>query len=298
MRLDHLTSLIAIAEHGSFTAAASVIHLSHSAVSIQMRQLEDQVGAPLFDRSTRPPQLTPLGRDYVERARLIIAQVDDLKRLRSHDRLDGKVSFGFVPTTLQTILPVILTQLQTDFVDLHVTARSGFSSELAQDVATGKLDFAFFTASDHPRFDLTLDIIASEPLFLIAAPNTPKHLGIEDLLRAQPYIAFSPGTWLGQQIFTGLKTRGLTFTPSIELDSLDAVENLVAQGFGVSIVPQRLFADALADNLHCLPFGDKTEGRKLALASHPHCSRPTLRRTMVGFLRLKGSVETSRSAPK
>lgn len=285
MRLDHLTSLIAIAEHGSFTAAASVIHLSHSAVSIQMRQLEDQVGAPLFDRSSRPPRLTPLGRDYVERARLIIAQVDDLKRLRNHDRLDGKVSFGFVPTTLQTILPVILTQLQTGFVDLQVTARSGFSSELAKDVASGKLDFAFFTAADTPRFDINIDIIASEPLFLIAAPDTPKHLGIDDLLRERPYIAFSPRTWLGQQIFNSLKARGLAFTPSIELDSLDAVENLVTQGFGVSIVPQRLFADDMANTLHCLAFGGRTEGRKLVLASHPHCSRPTLRRRMLEFLR-------------
>ncbi|KPU84720.1 hypothetical protein JI58_02075 [Marinosulfonomonas sp. PRT-SC04] len=290
MRLDHLKSLIAIADHGSFTAAASVIHLSHSAVSIQMRQLEDQVGAPLFDRKTRPPRLTPLGRDSVERARVIIAQVEDLKRLRSHDRLDGKVSFGFVPTTLQTILPVILTQLQTGFVDLQVTARSGFSRGLAEDVATGKLDFAFFTASKTPRFDITLDIIANEPLFLIAAPDTPKHLSIDTLLRERPYIAFSPGTWLGQQIFTSLKTRGLAFSPSIELDSLNAVENLVAQGFGVSIVPQRLFADDMANKLHCLPFGTESEGRKLVLASHPHCSRPTLRRSIIDFLRLKGAA--------
>lgn len=298
MRLDHLTSLIAISEHGSFTAAATAIHLSHSAVSIQMRQLEDQIGAALFDRSTRPPQLTPLGRDYVERARGIIAQVEDLKGLRPRDRLDGKVSFGFVPTTLQTILPAVLTQLQTQFTDLQVTARSGFSKELANAVATGDLDFAFFTASGSPRFDVTLDPIANEPLYLIAAPDTPKHYSLDQLLRAQPYIAFSPSTWLGQQIFNSLKTRDLSFNPSIELDSIDAVENLVAQGFGVSIVPQRLFADDMASSLRCLPFGGKAECRKLVLASHPHCNRPTLRRKMVDFLRLKGSAETHHSTPK
>lgn len=287
MRLDHLTSLIAIAEHGSFSAAASVIHLSHSAVSIQMRQLEDQIGAQLFDRGTRPPQLTPLGRDYVERARDIIAKVDDLKGLPAHDRLDGTVSFGFVPTTLQTILPVILSQLQTRFTDLRVTARSGFSEELAKDVAAGTLDFAFFTASNIPRPDLTLDVIANEPLFLIAAPDTPKHLGVEELLRDQPYIAFSPSTWLGQQIVSSLKARGLAFDPSIELDSIDAVENLVAQGFGVSIVPQRLFAEDIAKTLRCLAFGGDAESRKLVLASHPYCRRPTLCRTMIEFLRPK-----------
>ncbi len=285
MRLDHLTSLIAIADHGSFTAAASSIHLSHSAVSIQIRQLEEQVGAPLFDRSTRPPQLTPLGRDYVERARVIARQVDDLKGLRRHDQLDGKVSFGFVPTTLQTILPVILTQLKSRFPDLQVTARSGFSEELAKAVATGDLDFAFLTASNTALTDITLDKIADEPLFLIAAPDTLKDQGVEDLLRDQPYIAFSSGTWLGQQIITRLKVRGIAFTPAIELDSIDAVENLVAQGFGVSIVPQRLFADDLGTSLRCLPFGGDAECRRLVLASHPHCNRTTLRRTMIDFLR-------------
>lgn len=292
MRLDHLSSLIAIAEHGSFSAAAAVINLSHSAVSIQMRQLENQVGAQLFDRSTRPPQLTPLGRDYVARARVIITKVDELQRLPTHDRLEGTVSFGFVPTTLQTILPVILSQLKTRHANLQVTARSGFSEELAKDVATGDLDFAFLSASNTPRSDITLDFIANEPLFLIAAPDTPKHLQVDDLLRDQPYIAFSPSTWLGDQIFAGLKARGISFTLSIELDSIDAVENLVAQGFGVSIVPQRLFADDMGNTLRCLAFGGEAESRKLVLASHLHCRRPTLRRTMIDFLRPQKMAKT------
>ena len=285
MRLDHLTSLIAISDHGSFTAAASAIHLSHSAVSIQMRQLEDQVGAMLFDRSTRPPQLTPLGREYVERARGIIAQVEQLKGLHAHDRLDGKVTFGFVPTTLQTILPAILTQLRSRFPDLQVTARSGFSEDLANAVSGGTLDFAFLTAPKTVPSGITLDAIADEPLFLIAAPDTPPHLGVDAILHQQPYIAFSPQTWLGQKIVAGLKARGVRFAPAIELDSIDAVENLVAQGFGVSIVPQRLFARDLGTTLRCLPFGRADQGRQLVLASHPHCNRASLRRYSVEFLR-------------
>ncbi|GEM_PF-4831110 len=102
-----------------------------------MRQLEDQIGAQLFDRSTARPELTPLGRDYVVRARVIIAKIDDLKGLSAHNRLDGTASFGFAPTTLQTILPVIRTQLQTRFANLQVTTRSGFPEELAKAVATG-----------------------------------------------------------------------------------------------------------------------------------------------------------------
>jgi len=117
-------------------------------------------------------------------------------------------------------------------------------------------------------------------------------LAIDELLRDQPYIAFNPRTWLGQQIFTSLNARGLSFNPAIELNSIDAVENLVAQGFGVSIVPQRLFADDMAKTLRCLALGDATESRELVLASHLHCSRPTLRRTIIGFLHPEVSAIT------
>jgi len=284
MRLAPLISLVAIDDHGSFTAAASAIHLSHSAVSIQIRQLEEEIGSLLFDRSTRPPKLTPFGRDYVLKAREVIAKLDDLTALSAKDRVEGKVAFGFVPTTLQTILPMILRKLGQQFPELQVTACSGPSSSLAASVADGTLDFAFLTAPSQPAESLVIDDIAQERLFVIAPSDTPDGMDAVELLLHNPYIAFSSESWLGQQIIANLSALDIPINPVIELDSINAVEHLVTQGFGVSIVPQRLFAGDLADRMLCLPFGPKENSRRLVLASHSHSNRITIRRTMLGFL--------------
>ena len=282
MRLAPLVSLVAIDDHGSFTAAASAIHLSHSAVSIQIRQLEQEIGAPLFDRSTRPPQLTPLGRDYVAKAREVLAKVGDLESIGTTDSISGTVAFGLVPTALQNILPKILRELGLKFPSLHVTARSGPSDELASAVIKGSLDFAFLTAPEQQTSNIVLDEIAKEPLLLIAPPDADPALSVNALLKHYPYIAFSPKSWLGQQIEQKLKASKAKYDPVIELDSVNAVEHLVIQGFGVAVVPQRLFADDLSQRMHCMPFG---QFRRLVLASPRNNPRNTLRRAILDVLR-------------
>lgn len=284
MRLDPLRTLTAIADHGSFSAAAAHINLSHSAVSVQMRQLEDEAGVALFDRTTRPPKLTDLGQAYVDKARGILAQVAALKELKGGDSLTGRVTFGFVPTTLQTVLPMLLGELRARFPDLQVSARSGLSNDLAAAVENREMSFAFLTAPRTCPRDMVLDAIASEPLFVIAEKGRLQGQSADALLATAPYIAFSRRSWLGERIEAEFARRALPFAPVIELDSIDAVENLVAQGFGVSVVPQRLFAPALGDRVDCLPFAAPGLARHLVMASHRLHNRATLRNHVVVFL--------------
>ncbi len=276
MQTAHLHTILAIHSAGSFTAAADLVHLSHSAISIQMKQLEQQLGAPLFIKGRRPATLTPLGEEVVEKARDIIERLDALKTLANADDWGGKVNLGFIPTTLQTLLPVVLERLRSDFPDLQVTVRSGLSGQLAEAVEKHELDFAFLSApvTAHPM--VRLHEIGSEPLFLITEKSYKSRAKEADILRQNPYIAFSRDTWLGEQIASHLTQRGLLIEPAIELDSIDAIEHLVTRGFGVSIVPQRLLATPLQDALRCLPLTAPAPVRRIMLATPPHCQRQTL----------------------
>ena len=281
MQTSHLRSLLAIKETGSFTAAAVAVHLSHSAVSIQMKHLEEQLGAPLFVKGRRPALLTPLGEEISERARGIVDQLDGLKALASADNLGGRIKLGFVPTTLQTLLPVVLNRLRSDFPDLRVAVRSGLSSDLAKMVEDHHIDFAFLSAPVSDPALIRLHEIGSEPLYLVMTKTTALIRGKEaDILRQNPYIAFSRSTWLGSQIAKYLTQSGYTPEPEIELDSFDAIEHLVAQGFGVSIVPQRLLAAPLQDNLHCIALGHPAPVRRVMLATPRHCQRQTVLRCL------------------
>ena len=90
------------------------------------------------------------------------------------------------------------------------------------------------------------------------------------------YISFSKRTWLGQKITTTLQMRGILTEEIMEIDSLDAIEDLVTQGFGVSIVPKRLLAESVQSTLTQIPFGDPVEGRNLVLIERRDSSQPSI----------------------
>jgi len=158
-----------------------------------------------------------------------------------------------------------------------VRVRSDLSQNLAEAVAAGQLDFAVLTAPSTPGRELLVDEIGQEPLSLILPAGSAAGRKPRELLHSLPYIAFAPKSWLGQQITAGLLDIGLSPRPAIELDSIDAIENLVAGGFGLSIVPQRLLAPPLENRLDCLLFPGTQRARRLALTSARGSGRQSLR---------------------
>ncbi|MFV2033962.1 MAG: LysR family transcriptional regulator [Halocynthiibacter sp.] len=283
MQTSQLRTLLAIRDSGSFTAAAVAVNLSHSAVSIQMKQLEQLLGAGLFIKGRRPAMLTPLGEEIAEKARDIVTRLEALKSLAGADDIGGRITIGFVPTTLQTLLPVVLERLRKDFPDLQVSVRSGLSGQLAKAVEDGDIDFAFLSAPLTEQPLVRLHEIGTEQLFLVTAKSNTSRPREADILLHNPYIAFSRNTWLGGQIRAHLAHKGLPLEPAIELDSFDAIEYLVERGFGVSIVPQRLRAAPLQNNLRCLALGPSAPKRRVMLATPQRCRRQTLLRCLTGI---------------
>ena len=276
MTLRQMRTLIAFLNAGSFIGAGEKIGLSHSAVSVQMRQLEDELGVTIFNRSTKPPQMTPLGEKLALMGRDVLAQIERIRLVASGEDVAGSISIGVVPTTLQSVLPAILNELRNRYPKLQVGVRSGLSGELAAAVVRHEIDFAILTSPAIGIAELEVTEIASEPLYVIG----PRHLkGAESdvaLALSMPFIAFNKRSWLGQQITSKLQSRRIFVAESMEVDSLDAIEKLVADGFGVSIVPQRLLAKPLSSNLIRIPFGNPVEARTLVLIQHLQTRNPGL----------------------
>jgi DNA-binding transcriptional LysR family regulator len=281
MQPEHLRTLLAIRATGSLSAAARAVNLSHSAVSLQMKRLELALGRDVLIKGRRPARLTPFGQTLATQAQEVLSGFDALSRLAAPDSETGEVTIGFVPTTLQTLLPVVLKRITARFPDLTVRISSGLSGELAEAIETGTLNYAVLTAPITPHPGLSLIDIGAEPLCVIAPPGTQLPDKPLDLFAALPLIGFSRSTWLGAQIAALLRDRSLT--PSIELDSIDAVENLVAQGFGASVVPQRLYAPPLGHSMACAPLPGAA--RHLMLAAHPSDDRQTVRHALADFAR-------------
>ena len=266
----HLASLVAIAEYGGFAAAGQALGRSHSAISLHIKALEAEVGATLIDRRARPAVLTPDGEALAEQGRRLQRVLDDIAALRTGDRLSGRLAVGIVPTAMAHLAPPALARLRKAQPDVRLDIRTGLSGELAGAVEAGELDAALVTGPDLAPTVLQMRHIIDEPLIVIASPATRG--GEADLLAAHPFIWFSRKTWAGQQIERRLLDRGLRVTPAMEIDSLEAIEELVRNGLGVSIVPDR----GRAGDLRRVPFCQPQAMRRLVLLTRPRSPRTRL----------------------
>ncbi|MGB3553731.1 MAG: LysR family transcriptional regulator [Jannaschia sp.] len=266
MNLRFLQSIVAFADHESLGAAARALGLSHSAVSLQVKSLEDSLGFAIIDRTTRPARLTDDGLQLVDRARHMLALSEDIRAIGAADTLVGSVVIGVVPSALIRLMPPALASLRASHPGLNVQIRSGLSEQLVQDVVHRSVDLALVTQPDILPDGLSETVICHEPLDVIAGQDVPQRT-IAGILTHNPFIWFSRRTWTGQQIEQHLRHLKMPVQTAMETDSIEAIEALVANGLGVSVSPRRVGFDAPDPRLRRLPFPAPGLSRGLSLVS-------------------------------
>jgi DNA-binding transcriptional LysR family regulator len=241
MSLRALKTLVAIAESGSFAAAARTLNLSQSAISTQMRGLEDELKVALFDRRKRPPVLNEAGKALVTKARELIDSYEDLQSsVAAKGAIEGRIRLGAVGTTLTGILPVVLTVIRERYPSLHIEIVSGFSEELVQQIESRALDAAIVSDYEGKRQDLSWRPFLTEPLVMIAPPDASES-NPKRLAQAYPFIRYSPTAPVGRIIERALRRANLKVHESMQLDWLEAIEAMVHHGHGIALVPERRF---------------------------------------------------------
>ncbi|MGI9422913.1 MAG: LysR family transcriptional regulator [Hyphomicrobiaceae bacterium] len=283
MNLRQLKTMIAIAETGSFSAAGDAVGLSHSAVSLQVKALEDELGVVLIDRSRRPPVLTDRGIAVLDCCRRMIDLMDEMAALGAEAGLIGSLSAGVVPSAMTNLVPAALARLREQHPKLQVRMHTGLSSELVAGVRSGELDVAISTAPERPLDGVEARTIVSEPLFVIAPVDRPETTS-EELLEALPFVWFSRKTWAGQQIERHLLDLGVIVRHDMEVDSLVAITSLVSHGLGVSVVPRHPLAPPLPDRIRALPLGTPQLTRTVALLERPKNPKRRLTDALFGTL--------------
>ncbi len=271
MELRYLKTVVAIADHGGFAAAGAAIGLTQSAVSLHVKALEEELGTILFDRSKRPPVLSASGSIVVEQAREVLKMCARIRELAGSDDLSGSLSLGAVPTTLVGVLPRALAKLQKLQPKLNINLTTGLSGELARRIYKGDLDVATITEPIQLAAGLSWHPFNREPLVVIA-PKCETPFSDRELLESRPFIRFKRFAWAGQLIDSRLRDRNIHVRAGMEIDSLEAIANMVVHGLGVSVVPIGGVAPSLIDQLSIVPFGKPTVHRVIGLierASNP-----------------------------
>lgn len=239
MDLRQLNHLTAVADHGSFSAAARALHTVQSNVSTHVARLEKELGTVLMDRHTMQP--TPEGQAVIERARRIGAEIqaigDDILSMR--DEVGGLVRIGCIGTTARWVASVLLEQLRTSYPALHPVLVDASSNTLTPHVLNGELDMAVVNA---PVVNAGLE---TEPLFdeerIVVAP--PEHaLADREVVTigelAEHELLLTPvGTSYRDALDKELAGLGIELRAMAEVDGLRLLASLAYQGHTAALLP-------------------------------------------------------------
>lgn len=289
MDIRQLRSLLAIAETGNFSLAARQVHLTVSAVSQQMRALEKDLGVALFDRSRRPPQLTVAGHQLVEAAGDLVRTAERAVETVSGRGVSCTLTLGTVRSSALSVLPRAIVQMRAEYRDLRIKVRVGNSDVLMQDVDAGRIDAAM-VAEHHLPPSLRWRAFLNEPLFVVAPPGTPPG-SAEELLTRLPFVRFRADVPLARIIDQELARLNLPLNETAEVDTIASITAMVANGFGVSVVPQMAIRDC-AVQMVTAPFGAPQIYRQIGLVERPRAARSTLIGRLHELL-LKASVDSA-----
>jgi len=239
--IANFRTFLAVVRHGSFAAAGKEIGLTAAAVALQMRTLEHEVATVLFDRGPRSAVLNTAGRELVPQVEDLVLRYETMVARRDAGALSGTVVMGALVSALMGAFADALWRLKREHPQLEVKLLAGLSRDFAYRVEAGELDAAVVTQSPQ-RLSPTLrwTRLYTEPLVLIvprrahfAVPKDPL-----EVLRRAPFIRFEGQTWTGQLIRRALAQARVRVKDEMELNSIEAIIELVRQGFGVSIVPK------------------------------------------------------------
>ena len=261
MTLRRLKSLITIIETGSFSQAAEKAHISQSAISQQMRQLESDLGLQLFDRSGRTPKLSKLAIDLLPAIQNAVDAYDDFINLATDENsIKGALSLGSVPSELTALVPKALTELRSKLPGLKLRVVPALSAELCDSVYKGQIDAAVMSRPSELQKGLSWFTIGFEPLALAISGND-KRSDIRQILSETQYLKLPSSAWINKpikEIFTQLDVNPTT---SIELDSLASVASMVSHGLGVAILPIPIATNEISAKLKFIPI-DKPEYKR------------------------------------
>jgi DNA-binding transcriptional LysR family regulator len=270
--LRQLRSFVVIAEKGSFVGACDVLGLSQPGLSQAIKQLEDEIGAKLFIRTTRSVRLTPLGMSFLTHVKHLLRQfdqtMDDVQEMVTRKR--GKVTIACLPSVASRLMPRLIAINERLHPGIHVAIRDMNMKAVSAAVVSGEADLGIGSAVAE-NSDLKSAMLARDRFHAVMPLTSP--LARQRVVRwkdfaDQPFIAMSEETGLRQLVNSAAQQCGAKLKVTAEVTNIATLFGMIEEGIGVSALPGLV-----------LPRGSQS------LVRHRVLSDPTIRRTIYLFWR-------------
>jgi LysR family transcriptional regulator, hydrogen peroxide-inducible genes activator len=269
MDVRQLSALVAIADHGTFSAAARALYTVQSNVSSHIARLEKELGVMLVDRTQGG--LTEEGIRVVERARRVLRELDDIVADTSHvdGEVAGDVRLGMLGTTARWLLPRLLTELAASHPLVRAIVAEGSTSVLIPALLSGQYNAAILHLPiDAP--ELMIEPLFAEDLLLLTGPG--HELGDRDEihlteLASHRLLLPPPGSALRRVLDRAARSVGVQLDAQAEIDGVRLLATLAVDGYGAAIVPATAVPQTAARRFHAIRVPELPP-RVVALAYH------------------------------
>lgn len=240
MTLKQMRYFEALVQHQHFGRAADAVAISQPALSMQIKELEDALGAPLFERGTRSVRLSGFGEVIATRLRVVLRAVDELEEF-AHAAQGGAVSrlrLGVIPTIAPYLLPQVIGRLTAAYPGIDITVRETLTEKLIHDLQSGRLDTAVVAL---PVSEASLqEMPLFDEAFVLIRPRSDSTKPVPCIteLREQRLLLLEEGHCFRDQALDFCDMRATTPKDGLDGSSLSTLVQMVGAGLGVTLVPE------------------------------------------------------------
>lgn len=291
MNLQDLRYLVAIAERRHFGRAAEACSVSQPTLSSQIRKLEEELGVTLFERSNKRVDITPAGSQILSHARRALAETSQMEAVAraARDPLVGPLKLGAIPTLAPYLMPMILTPVRRSYPGLHIELWEDQTRALTEALRNHCLDAALL-ATDCEAPEITEMALFNEPFLAALPPDHPLAQAAEvtEASLAPDLMVLADGHCLANQALVACGARAESaksgLQASMQAATLETLVNLVAAGYGATLVPALAAGSLRERGIALRPLAGHSY-RTIRLASRPGFPRPQALRALEKVIR-------------
>ncbi len=269
--LRQLRYFDALAQSLHFGRAAELCAVTQPALSMQIQELEREIGAILIERTRAGAKLTPEGQEIARRVASILASIRDLADYARHSAsvLTGRLQLGVIPTIAPYVLPKLLPALRAEYPGLDLHLRETQTQYLLEGLVAGRLDALLLALPvEHPEIETK---VLFEDAFVLALPATrevpAKAVATPELFEDDRLLLLEEGHCLRDQALSFCDLKQVDNLDTFGTTSLSTIVQMVANGFGVTLLPRMsLETEARRSDIQVLPFAPPEPHREIGLA--------------------------------
>ena len=268
LTLRQLRYFDALARHSHFGRAAAACSISQPALSMQIKELEDALGAVLIERGARQARLTKLGEEAALRARDILRAVDELGDFAraSRDRFAGRLRIGMIPTIAPYLLPAAIADLTRLHPELDVHVREAMTSKLIEELADGRLDAAIVALPVSEPSLTEVALFAESFLLVRPGEDDGEPVPGSETLREMRLLLLEEGHCFREQALSFCNMPSSLPREVLDASSLSTLVQMVSAGMGVTLIPEMAVAvEARRASVSVARFNDPQPSRTIGM---------------------------------